>query len=188
MPVDDRSRLNLHRKLEAVLGDEEADQLMAHLPPVTWNQVATKDDIATLGATVHADMQALATELRGEIAGLRTELRSEMHTEIGGLRTEIAELRTEMHTEIGRLRTEMHTEIGGLRTEIGELRTEMRTEIGGLRTEMHTEIGGLRTEMQVGFATLRADFVEGTNRHIKWLVTFAAAWTSVLVAAVRLVP
>jgi hypothetical protein len=53
---------------------------------------------------------------------------------------------------------------------------------------MHTEIGGLRTEMQVGFATLRADFVEGTNRHIKWLVTFAAAWTSVLVAAVRLVP
>ena len=48
MPVDDRTRLNLHRKLEAALGREEADTLMAHLPPVTWNEVATKDDLHTL--------------------------------------------------------------------------------------------------------------------------------------------
>lgn len=96
-PVDDRTRLNLHRKLEAVLGREEADNLMAHLPPVTWNEVATKDDLTTLGTT-------------------------------------------------------------------------------------------LRSEMQVGFATLRADFVEGTNRQIKWMVTFAAAWSSLLVTVVRLIP
>jgi hypothetical protein len=42
--------------------------------------------------------------------------------------------------------------------------------------------------MQVGFATMRTEFVEATNRQIKWLVTFAAAWTSVLVAIVRLIP
>ena len=48
MPVDDRTRLNLHRKLEAALGEEEADTLMAHLPPVTWSDVATKDDLRTL--------------------------------------------------------------------------------------------------------------------------------------------
>ena len=119
MPVDDRTRLNLHRKLEAVLGSEEADTLMAHLPPVTWDEVATKDDLDTLGTTMRAEMRVLGTELR----------------------------------------TEMHT--------------------------MGTE---LRTEMQVGFATLRAELIEGTNRQIKWMVTFAAAWTTVLVAAVRLIP
>ena len=43
MPIDDRTRRNLHRKLEAVLGPEEADTLMAHLPPVTWNDIATKN-------------------------------------------------------------------------------------------------------------------------------------------------
>ncbi len=43
MPVDDRTRLNLHRTLEAVLGPEEANTLMAHLPPVTWNDIATTD-------------------------------------------------------------------------------------------------------------------------------------------------
>ena len=64
-----------------------------------------------------------------------------------------------------------------------------------LRREMHTGDRDLRTEMRVGFAdlrtemqALRADFVEGTNRQIKWLVTFAAAWSSLLVTVVRLLP
>ena len=57
MSVDDRARLNLHRKLEAVLGPDEADTLMAHLPPVTWRDVATKDDLRTL-----------ETSMRGEIS------------------------------------------------------------------------------------------------------------------------
>ena len=101
MPVDDRTRLNLHRKLEAALGREEADTLMAHLPPVTWNEVATKADLAALGSN--------------------------------------------------------------LRTQLG-------------------------AEMQTGFATLRAEFTEGMNRQIKWLVTFAAAWTSLLVTLARFIP
>jgi hypothetical protein len=45
MPVDDRTRLNPHRKLGAVLGNDDADTLMAHLPPVTWQDVATKADV-----------------------------------------------------------------------------------------------------------------------------------------------
>ncbi|MCB0968600.1 MAG: hypothetical protein KDB37_17345 [Ilumatobacter sp.] len=90
MPVDDRTRLNLHRKLDETLGPEDADTLMAHLPPVTWNEVATKDDVDQLGKT-------------------------------------------------------------------------------------------LRLEM-------RAEFAEQMNRQIKWMVTFAAAWSSLLVAAVRLIP
>lgn len=97
MPVDDRTRLNLHRKLEAALGREEADTLMAHLPPVTWNEVATKADVDTA-------VDRLGMELRSEMQQLRTE------------------------------------------------------------------------------------FVEATNRQIKWLVIFSAAWTSVLVALVRLIP
>jgi hypothetical protein len=46
----------------------------------------------------------------------------------------------------------------------------------------------LRAEMQVGFATLRTGFIEASNRQIKWLVTFAAAWTSLLVTVVRFIP
>lgn len=50
---------------------------------------------------------------------------------------------------------------------------------------MHTE---LRGEMQAGVVVLRAEFVEGTNRQINWLATFAAAWTTVLVTLIRLAP
>ena len=57
MSVDDRTRLNLHRKLEAVLGPDEADTLMAHLPPVTWHDMVTKDDL-----------RMLETSMRGEIS------------------------------------------------------------------------------------------------------------------------
>ncbi|MDW3214992.1 MAG: hypothetical protein R8G01_13395 [Ilumatobacteraceae bacterium] len=112
MPVDDRTRLNLHRKLEAVLGQQEADTLMSHLPPVTWHDVATKDDVRASEVAVRAHVDA-------SVERLGTELRSEMHV-----------------------------------------------------------LG----------ADLRREFVEATNRQIKWLVTFAAAWTSVLVTVVRLVP
>ncbi len=61
MPVDDRTRLNLHRKLEAVLGHDDADALMAHLPPVTWNEVAMKADLEALRVN-------LGNELRAEIS------------------------------------------------------------------------------------------------------------------------
>lgn len=67
MTVDDRTRLNVHRKLEAVLGAEEADTLMAHLPPVTWQDVATKDDLRVLGAEIR-------TELHTGLADVRTEI------------------------------------------------------------------------------------------------------------------
>ena len=126
MTVDDRTRLNLHRKLDAVLGTEEADTLMAHLPPVTWNEVSTKDDLATLGTTLRSEMHTMGTELRSEVHAMGSEMQI-------------------------------------------------------VRTE-------LRGEMQTGFATLRTEFIEATNRQIKWLVTFAAGWTTLLVTLVRLIP
>ncbi len=46
----------------------------------------------------------------------------------------------------------------------------------------------LRTDMQVGFADLRTEMIESTNRQLRWMITFAAAWSTVLIAAVRLIP
>ncbi len=49
MVVDDRSRHELYRRLEEVLGLEAATTLIEHLPPVGWADVATKHDLAGLG-------------------------------------------------------------------------------------------------------------------------------------------
>ena len=103
MPTNDKARLELHRRLDSVLGAEEASTLMSHLPLVTWDQVATKEDLRALEANLRAEISVSASGLRTEMADLRTEmadLRTEVRTELAGVRTEMAHLRTDLRTEI----------------------------------------------------------------------------------------
>jgi len=96
MSTNDKARLELHRRLDSVLGAEEASTLMSHLPPVTWDQVATKDDLRALEANLRAEISVNASGLRTEMADLRTEVR----TELAAVRTGMAHLRTDLRTEI----------------------------------------------------------------------------------------
>jgi hypothetical protein len=103
MSTNDKARLELHRRLESVLGAEEAMTLMSHLPPVTWDQVATKDDLRALEASLRAEISVSASGLRTEMANLRTEVR----TELAEVRTEIVDLGTKVDTGLAGLRTEI---------------------------------------------------------------------------------
>ena len=107
MSTNDKARLELHRRLDSVLGAEEASTLMSHLPPVTWDQVATKDDLRALEANLRAEISVSAS----------------------GLRAEMAELRSEVRTEMADLRTEVRTGLAGVRTEMADLRTEISDAI-----------------------------------------------------------
>ena len=67
MPVDERARHLLYRKLEAVLGPDEAGTLMEHLPPAGWANLATKKDLESLEENLEhrltAKMEQLARRL-----------------------------------------------------------------------------------------------------------------------------
>jgi hypothetical protein len=76
MAITEAARHQLYGKLEGVLGVDDADTLMAHLPPAGWGDVATR-----------ADLEVLRADLRTEMANLRTEL----HREFGAFRDAIHE-------------------------------------------------------------------------------------------------
>ncbi len=88
MAVDERERHELHRRLDEVLGADVATNLMRHLPPSGWGDVATKQDLDHLGTQLRLEMATLRGELHREIADVGGEvqgLRAEMHRELRDL-------------------------------------------------------------------------------------------------------
>ena len=116
MPVSERERLALYRQLQEQLGNESADTLMELLPPVGWNDIATRADVQATATLLRGEM----SELRGEMAQLGAELRGEMSE----LRGEMAQLGAELRGEMAELRSE-------LRGEMVELRSEVRQDLAG---------------------------------------------------------
>jgi 3-oxoacyl-ACP reductase-like protein len=102
MPATDAERLALHRRLEAVLGPNEAATLMTAVPPVGWSDLVTKD-------VLRSEMSLL----RGEMANMES-----------GLRSDMADLRS----EIGAVRAEMAAEFGSVRSEIGSVRADSASQ------------------------------------------------------------
>lgn len=83
--IDERLRLTIHQKLTELLGDEEADALIAHIMPVPWHDAATRDDLQL----VRADVEILRREVRADrdvfradLDVFRAELRVELHQAI----------------------------------------------------------------------------------------------------------
>ena len=88
-PERDQERVNLIRSLEPALGPDATNALMSYIPPFTWDNLATKDDLARTEENLRGEMRHLGTELRTEMHELRTELRTELSTMGIALRAEI---------------------------------------------------------------------------------------------------
>jgi len=106
-----RERLNLHNKLNEVLGSEEANTLMEHLPPVSWHEVATKDDVTSSEIALRSDIETTKIALRSDMSAMGKELRAEMAAMGKELRVEMSMMRTE-------LRAEMSVGLADIRTEM----------------------------------------------------------------------
>lgn len=123
--MDDMGRFQVTKALSEHLGSEVAEAIMVMLPPMHWDELATKNDLAVLGHELRAEMAELRGELRADMAELRGELRADMAKLRGELRSEMAALRQELHSEMATLRRELSGEMATGRVELGGFRAEM---------------------------------------------------------------
>ena len=147
------------------MSDDSAAVLMRLLPPVGWNDFATKQDLETLG-------NFMQLGFNNSLLELRNELRKEFVDETGILRNS-------MHGEFVDLRKEM-------RSEFSAVRSEMNTEFAAVRSELRYEIDGLRKEMNTGFLDLRKEMNHQTHRMFMAMLGINTLLMSVAIAAFKL--
>ena len=73
MATSEAQRFELREQLIEKIGPEPAMTLMESLPPVSWEKLATKEDLSALEERMNIRFESLGKELRGEMAELRGE-------------------------------------------------------------------------------------------------------------------
>ena len=120
------------------MSDDSAAVLMRLLPPVGWNDFATKQDLETLGKFMQLGFNNSLLELRNDMNTEFASLRKEMHTEF-------ADLRKEIYTEFAAIRSELHHEIDGLRKEMNAGFLDLRKEMNHQTHRMFMAMLGINT-------------------------------------------
>ena len=105
-------RLALAERLKNVIGEGPTVTLMEHLPPTTWDKLATKEDVEAAEKRLLAALAEAKGELRGEFGELRGEF-GELRGEFGELRGEVKEAKGELALQIARqTRTIVFVQLG----------------------------------------------------------------------------
>jgi hypothetical protein len=107
MVINEGNRHRLYRRLEEILGPQEATILMEHLPPVGWADVATKSDIEGLRAATKSDIEGLRLSTTSEFGSVRSDLegfRNELKSDIENLSLRMDAGR---HEILGRMEREL---------------------------------------------------------------------------------
>lgn len=105
MPGSEEERLALLNRLTEAIGADAARTIMESLPPMQWDQLATKDDLKALEERLvskfdgeFANVRGVVAEVRGEVAEVKGEIK-ELH---GSISLEISkQTRTLVFTLVG---------------------------------------------------------------------------------------
>ena len=152
MAVSERSRHELQRRLEEVLGYEHAVVLMDHLP---MGEPATKADLDAVEQRLGLRIDRLELRIDGldtRIDGLKRNI-GELNTGMGALEARLNE-RIDLKTESAKneLRALMHEGFGAVHEQFGLLRTDMAAQT---RVYFFSTVGALISVAAVMVAALQ---------------------------------
>lgn len=116
MPAGEEERLALLSRLTEAIGADAARTIMESLPPMRWDQLATKDDLKALEERLVNKFGGEFNKVYGEFAKFRGEMNGEfakVDGEFANLRGEIKDLRGSISLEISKqTRTLVFTMVG----------------------------------------------------------------------------
>ena len=99
MALTHTQRTSMYNTLAQVMGQEDAETLMEHLPPSGWGNIATKEDLRAAFAETNAAIAAGLAEAatgRAEIVKAMTEGFAQAAVERADIRAEAAADRAEI--------------------------------------------------------------------------------------------
>ncbi|MXW94403.1 MAG: hypothetical protein F4Z64_02665 [Acidimicrobiaceae bacterium] len=156
MVMTETQRTTLYSQLIDAIGQEAARTLMEQLPPMGWDQVATKED-------VKASEKMLLREIRSS----ETRVLGELKESEGRLMIQIADSESRQGARID----ETNTRIDGMNTRLDARIDGTNTRID----ETNRELSELKGEVRTGFADLKLALA----KQVRWLaavvIGFAAA-------------
>ena len=137
---DDRHRL--HQHLEEVLGRDDANTLMEHLPPTGWANVATKDDVEHLRVSTTHHLDQLRAQMVHEF-------------ELRDVRFERIDLRFQ---QVDARIDQMEQRFDQIDQRFGSFRLEMKADLERALRMQTFAIVGLMFTMLSAFVALQQTF------------------------------
>ena len=113
MSAGEEERLTLLSRLTEAIGADAARTIMESLPPMQWDQLATKDDLKALEERLVTRFNGEFAKINGEMNGGFAKINGEMNGEFAKIRGEINDLRGSISLEIAKqTRTLVFTMVG----------------------------------------------------------------------------
>ena len=106
MTLTHAQRTSMFNTLAEVMGQDDAETLMGHLPPSGWDNVATKDDLRAGFAEIIKAMTEGFAQAATERAEIKAQAAVERAQGFAQAAVERAQIRTEAALERAEIRTE----------------------------------------------------------------------------------
>ena len=159
MAFTEQNKRRLHARLCEVIGTEEADILMEQLPPFTWTDFVTKQNLEELRNSLKRDLEDQSVGLKHDI-------------EFSAIAT-----RTELEQMITKSRNDLEQAFTRTRTDLEQALTQTRTDLEKSLMEVQHSVETTKLELT---ATMERGF-----RNQNWKM-FTAIMSSQLVTVVLL--
>ena len=113
MALTHAQRTSMFNTLAEVMGQDDAETLMQHLPPSGWDNVATKDDLRAGFAETNA---AIAAGL-AQAAVERTEIIKAMTEGFAQAAVERADIKAQVASELADIKVQAATELADIKVQ-----------------------------------------------------------------------